>query len=119
MKDTKWFKAKELQCKCGCNTNEIEQAFVDKLTLAREVAGVPFVITSGYRCPAHNKAVGGVAGSSHTLGWAADISATTGAQKFKIVQALITAGFTRIGIAKTFVHVDSDPQKPSPTIWLY
>lgn len=119
MKDTKRFKAKEFQCKCGCNTNEMNQEFVDKLTLAREIAGIPFVITSGYRCPAHNKAVGGVAGSSHTTGYAADISAATGEQKFKIVQALITAGFTRVGIAKSFIHVDSDPKKPSPTIWLY
>mgnify|MGYP000044741057 FL=1 len=119
MKDTKYFKAKEFQCKCGCNTNGIEQSFVDKLTQAREIAGIPFVITSGYRCAEHNKAVGGVAGSAHTTGWAVDISAGTGEQKFKIVKALIDAGFTRIGVAKTFIHVDMDSTKPSPTIWLY
>lgn len=119
MKDTKYFKAKEFQCKCGCDSNEMHQEFVDKLTLAREIAGIPFVITSGYRCAKHNKAVGGVAGSAHTTGWAVDIAAATGEQKFKITQALIIAGFTRIGIAKSFIHVDMDSSKPSPTIWLY
>lgn len=118
MSDFKYFKLGEFACK-HCSENHISEEFVRKLDNARSYAGIPFVITSGYRCPAHNKAVGGVTGSAHVTGHAADISATTGEQKFKIVQALILAGFTRIGVAKSFVHVDDDPSKPSPTIWLY
>ena len=37
----------------------------------------------------------------------------------KIVQALLTAGFTRIGIASTFIHADDDPSKPQNLIWTY
>lgn len=33
----------------------------------------PIVVSSGYRCPLLNKVVGGVAGSDHLLGAAADI----------------------------------------------
>lgn len=39
----------------------------------RSYAGRPIVITSGYRCKALNTAVGGVAGSYHLTGHAADI----------------------------------------------
>lgn len=35
--------------------------------------GAPIIITSGYRCPALNTAVGGVANSHHIVGCAADI----------------------------------------------
>ena len=38
--------------------------------------GAPIIVTSGFRCPALNTAVGGVANSHHILGCAADI--TTG-----------------------------------------
>ncbi len=39
----------------------------------REHAGVPIVITSGFRCRRLNKAVGGATHSQHCLGEAADI----------------------------------------------
>ncbi len=37
--------------------------------------GAPIIVTSGYRCPALNTAVGGVANSHHIVGCAADIKA--------------------------------------------
>jgi hypothetical protein len=33
--------------------------------------------------------------------------------------AALKAGFTRIGIGKTFVHMDRDPFLPQPRLWLY
>lgn len=42
----------------------------------REAWGAPLYVTSGYRCPALNRAVGGVPHSQHILGQAADV--TTG-----------------------------------------
>ena len=39
----------------------------------RQHFGIPVVISSGYRCPALNQAVGGVANSQHLTGEAADI----------------------------------------------
>ena len=35
-----------------------------------------------------------------------------------MVNALLNAGFRRIGIANTFIHADLDKQKPH-AIWLY
>lgn len=45
----------------------------DVLQPLREAWGKPIIISSGYRCPTLNKAVGGVANSQHLLGEAADI----------------------------------------------
>ena len=39
--------------------------------------GAPIIVTSGYRCPALNTAVGGVANSHHIIGCAADIVGET------------------------------------------
>lgn len=39
----------------------------------REAYGKPIVVTSGFRCPRLNRAVGGVAKSQHMKGEAADI----------------------------------------------
>lgn len=92
--------------------------FLCKIDEARQIANVAFKITSGYRTPEHNAKVGGRIGSSHLKGCAADIHVTNSAHRSAIVQGLIKAGFTRIGIAKTFIHADCDENKPS-AIWLY
>lgn len=98
---------------------KMKPEFLQKLDNARTLAGVAFKITSGYRTAAHNEKVGGVADSSHCQGWAADIAANSGTTKFTIVNALLKAGFTRIGIASSFIHVDCDPTKPAQVIWTY
>lgn len=43
----------------------------------RERYGAAIIVSSGYRCPALNKRVGGVATSQHLTGEAADISTGT------------------------------------------
>lgn len=97
---------------------EMKQPFLNKLEVARARAGVPFTINSGFRTIEHNRAVGGVENSSHTKGWAADIACDNDT-KFAILEGLIFAGFNRIGIANTFIHVDSDPSKNAKRIWTY
>jgi uncharacterized protein YcbK (DUF882 family) len=99
--------------------SQMKPEFLQRLDNARSLAGVPFKINSGYRTKAHNAKVGGVDDSSHCGGWAADIAATSGTIKFQIVNALLKAGFTRVGIASSFIHVDCDPTKPAQVIWTY
>lgn len=93
--------------------------FLNKLAQARKIAAVGFKITSGYRSTSHNAKVGGVPSSSHTLGHAVDIYAPTSRQKYLIINALLEAGFNRIGVAKNFIHVDDDPSKSEDVIWTY
>lgn len=102
----------------GSGSN-MKPEFLQRLDNARAFAGVPFKVNSGYRTAAHNAKVGGVEDSSHCQGWAADLAASSGTLKFTIVNALLKAGFTRIGIASSFVHVDCDPTKPAQVIWTY
>jgi len=62
----------------------LKRLAVEVLQPIREAWGQPIVITSGYRCPALNKAVGGVKNSQHVLGQAADIKAANPADNGKL-----------------------------------
>lgn len=113
----KYFKLSEFDDAPGTGKN-MKKEFLTKLDKARAIANVPFKITSGYRSKETNKRVGGVSTSSHLKGLAADISCKDSSTRQKIVNSLIQVGFTRIGIADTFIHCDTDKDKQD-AIWLY
>lgn len=99
----------------------LKHEFVLLLDKARDIAGIPFVINSGFRTPSHNKTVGGVPNSAHLTGLAVDIRARNGEEMYLIVKAAIEVGIKRIGInrASQFCHLDNDLSKPNPTIYEY
>lgn len=113
----KYFKEKEFACNCGCGRNKMSQFFLNMLDNARDIAGVPFVINSGYRCQEYNKRIGGVNGSAHTHGVAADIKVSDNMARYFIFNALLEAGFNRIGVYSSFIHVDCDVSKTNNVIW--
>ncbi len=128
------FTEDEFACKCGCGIANVDPSFLTMLYEARQFArwlvnnkhdigrqDIPFVISSGCRCPTHNARETGARQSAHITtpdkpGYAADIVAATGAQRFVIVEALILAGFRRIQPvpAKNIIHCDADPHKVVP-----
>ena len=115
----KYFTLDEFDCPSLPNSGKnMDSGFLAKLEQAREIAGIPFKITSGYRTKEHNEEVGGVPNSSHLIGVAADIAVSGGADRYIILSALIKAGFKRIGVAKTFIHCDTDDSKPN-SVWTY
>ena len=65
------FSRSEFACP-HCAEVEIDPLLVATIQRIRDKAG-PVVVTSGYRCPVHNEAVGGVNNSQHIYGRAADI----------------------------------------------
>ena len=69
------FNAKEFRCKCGkTHDTELNPKLVDNLEKLYKVLDCSkIVVTSGYRCPDHDKAVGGNGTGQHTKGNAADI----------------------------------------------
>lgn len=104
----------------GSGLEFMDQEFLDKLDLIREEAGIPFKITSGYRTAKHNIKEGGKKNSAHKLGKAADIQAISGHDKFVIIRAAILNGIMRIGVGKTFIHLDNAVDRlPWPNTWTY
>lgn len=113
----KYFTEDEFKCKC-CGKVKIDPNLIDVLDEARDFARRPFVITSGYRCPIHNLAVGGSPTSSHLKGYAADIACTDTTDRYMIVKALIRARASRIEVASSWIHVDVDTSKKHPSLFL-
>jgi hypothetical protein len=97
----------------------MNKQFLAMLKKAEKYAGFKFVFNSAYRTDSHNKLVGGVEDSAHTKGMAVDIKATSIKQRDQIVIAARKAGFKRIGIGTTFVHLDNDLSKPLYVAWGY
>jgi hypothetical protein len=91
--------------------------FLEKLQWARTLSDYPYDLSSTIRCEQHNRDVGGLENSSHVDGLAVDIRTPNARARYKILYGLIKAGFTRIGVYKTFIHVDYDPSKPQEVVW--
>jgi zinc D-Ala-D-Ala carboxypeptidase len=112
----KYFNIAEFNCQ-HTGENRMEQAFLDKLDALREHCGFPFVITSGYRSPDHPlEAVKEIPGT-HAQGIAADIKITSSAQRYSIIKGALEHGFTGLGVAGDFIHVDT--RGTVPVIWTY
>ena len=88
------------------------QELAANLQVLRDYLNCPLKINSGYRSPAHNKAVGGAQFSQHVQGKAADISCNkyTPAQVHAAILHLIGIGKMReggLGIYNSWVHYDT------------
>lgn len=107
---TKNFSLREFQCPC-CGQVKIDSNLVYLLQVLRDSINRPIIITSGYRCPKHNKEVGGENNSYHLQGLAVDI---TGSFNIKEVSEIAKSiGFRGIGIygLKNFIHLDLGPAR--------
>ncbi len=97
--------------------------FMMRLQRARNIYGKPMYITSGGRTAEHNTSVGGVADSSHLIDEndkfrAADIRCRSSVDRYRMVTALLEAGFKRIGIyMESHIHADDHPDKPQNVMW--
>lgn len=118
MYKSKFFTDDEFQ-RVACSVTDINEDSLRRLDRAREIAGVPFVLTSAYRSPASEVAKGRSGNGAHTRGRAFDISCKDSSVRWCIVLGALSAGFHRIGIGKTFIHVDDDDSLTPCVIWLY
>lgn len=109
------FKKSEFNCKCGCDMPiEVEEnirQLANELQLVRNLIKKPIRINSGYRCESYNAKVGGVKGSQHVLGNAADIVIVglTSSQSYDLLNRLQHSGIILtggLGVYRTFVHYD-------------
>jgi zinc D-Ala-D-Ala carboxypeptidase len=112
------FTPEELACRCGgrgCRGAYWHDGeFLDALEALRKEMGRPLKINSGHRCAIWNAVVGGVPGSQHRR-IAVDIAFQKHDRR-AMVAAAEWLGFTGIGIAKSFLHLD---RREIPARWTY
>lgn len=111
---TEHFSYEELRCR-HCHRIPSRAAILNTARwaekLRHEVFGDrPMGINSAARCWVHNAAIGGVPGSTHTLGWALDftVSGLTVVETYALISEHQGAGklVGGLGRYRTFVHAD-------------
>jgi len=96
----------------------------------RDKYGKPISVTSGYRCPKLNAAVGGSKTSQHLKGQAADIkcTATSKAELFNLIKSMINKGELTVGQLiweygtkkePNWIHVSLPYTKKNNILYLY
>ena len=107
------FNSSEFDCHGSgcCSETIINPKLVEYVQKIRDHFGKPITITSGYRCPIHNKRVGGATGSRHSKGDAADI-VVSGITPREVAKYAESIGIKGIGLYETnadghFTHVDT------------
>lgn len=89
------------------NKYQLEPKLWELLDKAREISGVPYLITSGRRTTEHNAAIGGAKNSAHLTGLAVDIACNNSTARAKILWGLMN--FYKelfIEICPAHIHVD-------------
>ena len=109
------FNVREFRCKCG-STHDIliSSELIDKLEqLHAAFHCSKIIVTSGYRCPTHDKNVGGNGSGQHTKGTAADIccyaqdgSIISSKQVCCEAQDIGFTGIANIDNSYQYTHVD-------------
>jgi len=119
--ETPSFTPSEMACKCGkCGgVADMDHDFMTKLQMMRNLLG-PLEITSGYRCPSHPDEIRKPAPGAHAQGKAADILAKGAAHRFRLISGAVNVGMVGLGVAKSFIHVDSgNDNVDRPASWSY
>jgi len=124
------FSFSEFRCQCGgtltgCQGVLIHRTHIRRLEAYRSRVGAGVSIVSGYRCPLHNKRIGGASSSQHMFGVATDIR---GPKLSTVRSYQLFAGIGYSRSSGRVLHVDSRDVggynvthgRPSaPTIWEY
>ena len=98
---------------------DMDIEFMELLDRVRELAGIPFYITCGYRSVQWDKSKGRSGNSAHCRGKAVDIHYKSSGDAYKIISSAIQLGIKRIGIGSNFIHLDNDNSLPQGVIWNY
>ena len=114
------FTKAEFDCK-ATGENNMQHEFMEKLQAIRKDFNRSMTITSGFRSVKHPiEAKKTHSNGEHTQGFCADIMCITGNDRFQLIQLALKHGITRIGVAKTFLHLGIGGKGlPNNVIWEY
>jgi uncharacterized protein YcbK (DUF882 family) len=116
----KYFSPKEFKaCTPPCDISQMDAGFLALLDGVREKAGIPLVLNSAFRSSEWELEQKRSGNSAHTRGLAVDIRCNTSQNRYRILAAAIECGVPRIGVGKTYIHLDNDPTLPQGIIWHY
>lgn len=128
------FTAHEFACpcgKCGLDGTQMDRFLVETLQRLRDTWRNALPVSSGLRCPEHNRLVGGALHSAHLYGRAADLAVGDGLEAYRLVYdalqhglALTGVGVKQHGGAGRLLHFDNcQPGEfkmiARPRIWSY
>ena len=102
------FTADELKCPC-CGACQMDEGFMRKVQVLRDIVGFPLVPVSGYRCRKYNTTLAGAAEQSqHLYGKAVDIRVRhlNSSQRHRLIDAAFSLEFSGIGTGKNQLHLD-------------
>lgn len=110
---SKHFQRSEMQCHCPCHGLIVHPLLLQRIEQVRETLKMAINPTCVYRCPTHNKEVGGEDNSAHLYGYAIDIALpilpsgkTDDYYRKKLIECAFHCDICRVGIYSTFVHLD-------------
>ena len=96
---------------------EISGDLIQKLYDLRVAVKRQININSGYRSEDYNALVGGVKNSRHIIGEAVDLAYNGKSYRNSVILHALNVGFTGIGIAKNFIHLDV--RSGDRVVWTY
>lgn len=114
------FNAKEFRCKCGKDHRfKVDSELIEQLEkLFMKLGASKCIISSGFRCVAHDKKVGGSGTGQHTKGKAADIcfydkngKPISSKLVSCVAQDLGFGGIANINRSYTYTHLDTRTSK--------
>jgi hypothetical protein len=127
-----WFSFDEFACGCGghlpgCRGIVVQPELLHRLDYYRsEGVRGPVVIVSGYRCPMHNKRVGGAPLSQHLYGAAADVNYRLSWRKVRALRLFAGIGRSRrtgkvrhVDVRDVSGHNTTGGTPAAPTVWDY
>ena len=120
----KYFKSKEFDSPDQPGSGQrMNPAFLAMLDETRDRYKKPIVITHGFRTKQYGDILRGrgyqaVKRSAHEIGRAADVLCPTQEME-QLINAALAAGFRRIGVMLTAIHLDDDDTRKTPAVWGY
>lgn len=120
----KYFSPSEFKrCVPSCSIDDMDKRLLIVLDDLRTYCGFPIILNSAYRSVDWEKAHGRSGTSSHTKGLAVDIRCTDDFERGTILSYVYSDAYNthpafRVGIGKTYLHLDIDFDKPY-VCWVY